>query len=237
MGLFSKVLSPLKREGLFIKPEEHLKLLDQGIGILRLSTFYCLQKKYLPRFGVEKASALAAAVVGMLVVESLPDERCRVFYDRNKSEITMEAGELHKYEQFSGRAGCASYLLAAEIARAKIVKAFHITDATKVWKSNLVLQERAESLGIFIPTGQDICGSEDTVECIRAIRNFAKLFYYTNTWSGPSPALPDALVPAIDYTKILLVNIEPLPTRADPQTAKDHNDIPLRYAVVQDCCD
>lgn len=220
--------------------EEQLKTLEQGIGLLRLSSFYCLQKRYTPRLGLEKAATLAVAVVSKMILEPAGDERLGRFCEKHGTEIAAEALKIRTYEEMSGPSGCASYLFAAEMLHSRMVKGSDLTDATRKWKSSLELQEQAAHLAIEVPTSIDICGSNDKGKMIASILSFAKAFYYTNTWTGPSPAIPEVSLPSIpfDYdflTKVLLDrdDAEPeMPVQPDlEKEAEDVEEVPPAYSM------
>lgn len=204
MGFFAKLHSRFRS-----RAGEDLKLLEQGIGLLRLSTFYALQKRYTPRYGMETADNLAVAVVSVMILESPTEEDFITFYEKKRKEIGELALEAGMYGDVSGSAGCASYLYAAEILHSMMVKSSYLTDATKSWKSCEALREQAATLGITVLSSEEICGSNDRSKCIQAIHSFAKAFYYTNTWTGVSSAAAELAYPSIPLsynflTKLLL---------------------------------
>lgn len=186
--------------GVWTKTEkEELTVLEEGICLLRLSTFHCLQKTYLPRMGLDKANAIAIAVVSTMILDSPSDDRFRQFYQKNKQDIYAEAANAHQDKQISGPSGCASYLYAAEILRLSLIMASSGGDASPLSKTPEALLQQAVRLRIEVPTRQDICGSSDQVECVRAIHSFAKAFYYTNTWTGATPSVTGEELPSLQF--------------------------------------
>jgi hypothetical protein len=211
---------------------EQLKVLEQGIELLRLSTVNCLRKRYASEVGPEMADALAVAVVSVMTLEPPCDEGSKAFYEQHRSEIGNRVQEAHGLEDISGPSGCASYLFAAEILHSAMVRACCPSDATRGWKSTRDLEEQAANLGIYLPSPQEICGSEDRGKCIDGILSFAKAFYYTNTWIGISPARIEVPVPSIphDYgflSRTLLDAKPALPALPVPS----HHELPSLYQV------
>jgi hypothetical protein len=237
MSLFSKLVSLPPFKKMFNGKEEvHLKVLEQGISLLRLSTFYTLQRKLAPEVGPDSANALAVAVVSVMILESTSDDRFSAFYRSKRDEIARQAQEAHKHEEISGPSGCASYLYAAEILHAGMVKGAQVPDATKQWKSAKALQEQAENLGIYLPGREEICGSNDRGEFIDAIHSFAKAFYYSNTWTGTSPVLTNLPFPSIpfDYqflSKMLLDNSRETEAPEAAPVDEAGDDLPAVYRL------
>jgi hypothetical protein len=214
MNLLS-TLGPLK--GMFRKEnDEDLKVLEQAISLLRLSTLYCLNRKLAPKFGPDTANALAVAVVSVMILEPPKDDSLAAFHERHRKEIEAEASEVRKHEELSGPSGCASYLYSAEILYSAMVKVCRLHGAARTEKSTRALEEQANKLGIVVPTVQEICGSNDRARCIEAIHSFAKAFYYTNTWAAPIPPIAEIPLPTIppgyDFLSDVLLHDSPVLT-------------------------
>jgi hypothetical protein len=222
MNLLS-TLGPLK--GMFRKENDgDLKVLEQAISLLRLSTLYCLNRKLAPKFGSDTANALAVAVVSVMILEPPKEDSLAAFQERHRKEIEAEASELHSFEELSGPSGCASYLYSAEILHSAMVKVCRLHGAAQTEKSTRALEEQAAKLGIVVPTVQEICGSNDRAMCIEAINSFAKAFYYTNTWAAPTPPLAEIPLPTIppgyDFlSNVLLHDSSALAETAEPNEA------------------
>lgn len=182
MSLTAKLQSFSAVHKLFPR-KQNIELLVKSITLLRLSTFYRLQKKYLVKHNLDTANALAVAVVTAMVHEPPRDEIFRVFYRENRDEIRQEVLNAHKQDGVSGLSGCASYLYAAEILYGSLMK------GGEGEINNRHLRQQAEKLGIMVPSREEICGSADVDQCINAIYSFATAFYYSNIWNGTSLAL------------------------------------------------
>lgn len=233
MSFLSKLLSRTPLDKVLRGGEEEcLKLLEQGISLLRLSSFNSLQKRYCSQYSPENANILAVAVVSVMILESPKQDSFAGFYERNRKEIGELAMEVRTFEELCGPSGCASYLYAAEMLHSSMVKAAYIPDATKNWKSAKALEEQAANLGIPIPTLHDICGSDDKKKAVEAIYRFAKLFYYTNTWIGRSPAITDVSLPTLPYSyeflasMLLDVSSASPETPVQPQATHDGEEMP-----------
>lgn len=210
MALIDRLRS-LAADGVFARQKnEDLRLLEEAIDRLRTSTMYSLQRKYTTALGVEIAAPLAAAVVNEMILDPPTDVRSKIFNEKNSSMISKESSEAHKHEGISGPSGCASYLYAAKILHCTIFD--EATAATEVSKLAQLLRRQAADLRIFVPSCSDICGSDNRSECIQAINSFAKVFYYTNTWSGSNAGPAEMPLPSIPYQTDSTADIQPAAT-------------------------
>jgi hypothetical protein len=199
-------LGPLK--GMFhSEDEEDLKLLEQAISLLRLSTLYCLGRKLTPVFGPDGANALAVAVLSHMILEPPQDETFAAFREKHRKDIEAQALEARKHEDLCGPSGCASYLYSAEILHSAMLKMSRQQGTAQKEKSPRALEEQASRLGIAVPTVLEICDSNNRAKCVEAIYSFAKAFYYTNTWAAPSPPLAELPLPSLPHSYDFLSNM------------------------------
>lgn len=174
--------------------------LRASIGLLRTSVFdFLCGNLYGPRFSIDESRLLARAVLSVLLAEEpFTDDDCS-FLNKNEDRVWVEALQVKKYPELSGRDGAVSCLLFAEICYETDMLnepdieqyIYDITNKsliqlklesdpsrrktkTGIHNSKVIyLNDRAEQLGIFIPTAKDICESNDMAKIVKAISIFA----------------------------------------------------------------
>lgn len=195
-----------KRIGIRDK-KQIMRELDSSVDLLRKSVFvYLLNNVYIQKFGANEAKHWTMAVLSTLLQTDPDNELSRLFLNENEDKIWLEALQVKKHPDLSGVSGAASYLYFAEICfvtdmmrEPNIEQTLHdiINRSAKqlsmdkdfsrrqlkegIHNSRVIeLNNRAEQLGIFIPTARDICNSDDPINIIESICSFANVFFNKN---------------------------------------------------------
>jgi hypothetical protein len=134
------------------------------IGLLRLSIFARLMKRYEPRYGKQESAFLSAAILNSAVLEHPGTSEAEAYCQEHGSLIADEVEELHSDFVM---AKMLSYLYTAQILFLGATEGPFAEEA-------LALSTRASELGILVRSTHDICGSADVRQCIAEISKYAR---------------------------------------------------------------
>jgi hypothetical protein len=163
MGLLSKIFGSSKNQS--------IKLLEASIALLGLGIFSKLSKKYVPLHGKQKGEFLSTAIINGALLETPGNKEAEIFLQNNSPLVTQETLQLKSDPDI---ASALSYLYAAQTL-------FLVFETKEILSArSLELGKKASDLSIYIPNTFDICGSDDAIQCIQAIWEYAKTFMDKN---------------------------------------------------------
>jgi hypothetical protein len=156
MGLFSNLLRK--------KPQPATTVVE-AIERLQLALLSNLTIQYSSRFPATDALHLANCVLSYAMLVEPVGNEARHYNQSHSQLVRDEAAQLssnaHVAEAFS-------YLYAALTIHFAILTRDPFSEPTAL------LGIRATELSFYIPNTYDICGTDDFVECVSAIRTFAQ---------------------------------------------------------------
>ena len=195
-------MSFLRMFGLIDKREWILKL-ETDIYILNRSVLgYLFNNIFCSKFNSGASIIWSQAVLDTLLSAQPSNEQAKTFYADNEEQIWLEALQLKKYPELSGLSGGVSYLYFAEICLAtdimnepNVIQSLNDIMNKSLTQSRLDddlsnrqarmgrhnmryidLRDRADQLGIFIPSAKDVCKSKSALNIINGIRSFTNIF-------------------------------------------------------------
>jgi len=177
--------------------------LETDIYILKRSVYgYLYSNVYKNRFSKKDSAIWAMAVLNTLLITVPDDKEAISFYEKNEDKIWLESLQVKKYSELSGPSGGASWLYFAEMCFAtdmmnepNIQESIHDIMHKSLAQSKLDddlsrrqiemgrhniryrnLKDRADLLGIFLPSVGGISSDNNVSMLVNNIRLFTNIF-------------------------------------------------------------
>ncbi|HEV8147845.1 MAG TPA: hypothetical protein VGP79_15760 [Bryobacteraceae bacterium] len=136
--------------------------LAEVVTMLRFTIILRLHQQYTDPLG-EDARHLSVALLQDAIVEAPGDEECAIYARDNRELIDREALKLN---QDGAVAEALSLFYATQFQLMKARGDFDSREGIDRW---MEITKRAQQLEIPVPSGREICGSDDAASCTQAL--------------------------------------------------------------------